>query len=152
MHVIITGAAGGLGRALARAFAAADTQLTLVDRDGDVDLVVAADNDDETYWVNQGNGTFVDSGQAFDGGNTHDVAVGDVDGDGDLDLVFGNDHGDTTVWLNDGNEVFADSGQGISSAGKTEAVVLADFTGDGALDIVTVRDNEKSQFYLGGIN
>ena len=129
-----------------------DLVLADFDRDGDVDLVVAADNDDETYWVNQGNGTFVDSGQAFDGGNTHDVAVGDVDGDGDLDLVLGNDHGDTTVWLNDGNEVFADSGQGISSAGKTEAVVLADFTGDGALDIVTVRDNEKSQFYLGGIN
>ena len=123
-----------------------------MDGDGDVDLVTAEDNDDDSYWTNTGNGTFVDSGQALGRTNTHSVEVGDVDGDGDLDIVYGSDNAESSVWVNDGNEVFSDSGETFSLAGKAEDFVLADFTGDGTLDIVTVRDGERSRFYYGGTN
>ena len=90
-----------------------------VDGDGDLDAMVAGYNSN-ALWLNDGNGTFTDSGQTFDLPADHymggDVKLADVDGDGDLDAIFtghtdGGYFGTSSVWLNDGYGQFTFAGQ-----------------------------------------
>ena len=54
-----------------------------------------------TVWVNDGTGTFTDSGLSLGSSCTSAVALGDLDGDGDLDAFVGNSYGQSNkVWLN----------------------------------------------------
>ena len=87
-------------------------------------------------WLNNGTGTFTDSGQALGSSLTRSIVLGDVDGDGDRDVVAGNDSSQPNrVWLNDGTGTFTDSGQALGSS-STWSVALADVDGDGDGDIV----------------
>ena len=120
-----------------------------LDGDGDLDAFVATlrqfptspnmDFADRIY-LNDGAGTFTDSGQTLASAQSTDVALGDLDGDGDLDAVVARGDPDGSsrdaVFLNDG------SGQMIQSAQVFEdvyssAVALGDLDGDGDLDLVS---------------
>ena len=70
-----------------------------VDGDGDLDLVVGNEGPN-TVWLNNGSGSFSDSGQALGSAITYGIALGDVDGDGDLDLAEGNGDSPERIWLN----------------------------------------------------
>ena len=70
-----------------------------LDRDGDLDLVVA-DLQNQAWWLlNRGNGTFVLRGPMPMAGQTFDLAAGDLDGDGDADVVGVLDANDQVVTL-----------------------------------------------------
>ena len=71
-----------------------------VDGDGDLDLV-AGNNSGQAnrVYVNDGAGSFTDSGQALGSRATESVTLGDVDGDGDLDLAA-SDVTTTRVYIN----------------------------------------------------
>ena len=79
-----------------------------LDGDGDLDVVVANDNEPQQVWLNQGGvqgGTAGEFGatvfDTFGDGHSTSVALGDVDGDGDLDAVVANySDEDQEVWLN----------------------------------------------------
>jgi hypothetical protein len=116
-----------------------------VDGDGDLDAVTInnwyGNGAPNIVWLNDGTGTFTDSGQRLGLMETESIAMGDLDGDGDLDIFFGNARNTDltpsvshdTVWLNDGNGTFTDSGQTLGDR-MSMAVELGDLDGDGDLD------------------
>ena len=138
-----------------------------LDGDGDLDIFAAnhpfVDSGDwgqpfivdapNSVWLNDGSGTFVDSGQGLHV-LSGAVALGDVDNDGDLDAFVANqqDNGEPNrVWLNDGSGAFTDSGLRLGNASST-AVALGDLDGDGDLDALVangqVRDPEVDAIWL----
>ena len=64
-------------------------ELELADVDGDGDLDALVDVDPIEIWLNDGTGTFTDSGNTIDSTDLQAIALGDLDGDGDLDAVLG---------------------------------------------------------------
>ncbi len=80
----------------------------LGDLDGDGDLDAFASNGEGSHgefnrvWVNDGLGSFVDSGQALGSALSAGAALGDLDGDGDLDAFVANwvSSPANEVWIN----------------------------------------------------
>ncbi len=74
-----------------------------LDGDGDMDAFVVngdlGNGSSNKVWLNEGDGTFIDSGQVLGFANSQDVALGDLDGDGDLDAYVAND-GPDKVYMN----------------------------------------------------
>jgi hypothetical protein len=128
-----------------------DVALGDADRDGDLDAFVAnygsQSGAPSKLWLNDGTGTFTNSGQNIGNSRSRSVALGDLDGDGDLDAFVGND-GTDKVWFNYGDGFYYDSFQALGSL-TTVAVALDDLDGDGDLDAVTANDgNEALQVWL----
>ncbi len=120
-----------------------DLALVDVDDDGDLDLIAAngmpdGESGGETnkVWLNDGTGSFTDTGQGFGPYDTSSIAVADLDGDGDPDFVTGREgfSDSNVVWLNDGSGNFS-SAQFLGSE-LTSDVALADVDGDGDPDLL----------------
>ncbi len=137
---------------------------TDLERDGDVDLVVAhafcSDSPcggpvDFALFQNDGAGnvTEVSVARGLDFGGTAyitGVVSGDVDGDGDFDLVIAHGGGsDTIVARNNGAGSFTQDPQPIQPPGSGfgQGMNLGDVDGDGDLDLVVGRGGMP---YAGG--
>jgi hypothetical protein len=83
--------------------------------------------------LNDGAGSFADSGQRLGDSETFSVTLGDLDGDGDLDAVLAGVQS-AQIWWNDGQGSFTRSGQ-ILRFSDRKALAISDFTGDGYPDI-----------------
>ncbi len=82
-----------------------------VDRDGDLDLVVANRRSQHRLWLNNGNGVFSDVTAAQlpgDISDSFDAELADVDADGDLDLLIAAGLTPLRLWLNNGSGAFAE--------------------------------------------
>lgn len=101
-----------------------------VDGDGDLDALVGVDGGE--IWLNNGQGTFSDSGQSLGASSIWAATLADLDEDGDLDALTSS--GTSSIWVNDGLGHFTNSGQ---SAGSGTDVALGDIDGDGDLDLLT---------------
>jgi hypothetical protein len=104
-----------------------------MDSDGDLDAVVANDGSGQPnrVWLNNGHGSFINSGLKFGTSISMDVALGDIDGDGDLDGFVAN-NGPNKIYLNDGAAT-TDNGQSLGNS-NSYGVALGDMDGDGDLD------------------
>ena len=96
-----------------------DVALGDLDGDANLDAFVAnygSGGKANTVWLNDGSGTFTDSGQQLGSSDSYHVALGDVDNDGDLDAFVGN-FGPNRVWLNQGGTIgaFSESGQNLGT-------------------------------------
>jgi len=123
-----------------------------LDSDGDLDAFVVnydpPSGQPSKVWLNDGAGTFSDSGQSLSHPASYDVALGDLDKDGDLDafVVNFNDQ-PNKVWLNDGSGTFSDSGQSLGSE-SSRAVALGDLDNDGDLDAFVANQNQPDKVWL----
>jgi hypothetical protein len=102
-NTVWLGAPGELPRDTGQAFGQGSSEavdLGDLDGDGDLDAIVAnssyldaegepVDYDPNRVWLNDGRGTFVDSGQKLGTQPSYSIALGDLDGDGDLDASWG---------------------------------------------------------------
>ena len=120
-----------------------------LDGNGWIDIYVANDLSENRSWMNQGDGTFVNTAQ-FNGSAYNDVGdaeagmgvdAGDFDGDGDDDLFVSHLITQTnTLYVNDGNGLFEDrstrTGLGPPSLAFTGfGTAWFDYDNDGWLDV-----------------
>lgn len=122
--------------------------LSDIDSDGDMDLLMAADFGTSQVLVNNGDGTFtrVTDRNVIVDQNGMGAAVGDFDNDGDMDWfvtsilqqpdLFGN-----RLYRNVGSAVFEDitDEAGVADGGWGWGACTADFDNDGHLDIFHVN-------------
>ncbi|NQV47445.1 MAG: VCBS repeat-containing protein [Rhodospirillaceae bacterium] len=118
-----------------------------IDGDGDIDVVTGSWGEKMDIWVNDGTGTFSNTGVDGTGrlsvlgvdnttwGATNGIALGDLDGDGDLDVVAFNRYVANKVFLNDGFGAFTETSTFGNLVGSGDGT-LADIDGDGDLDAI----------------
>ena len=116
-------------------FNSVGVSLADLDGDGDTDAFVTNwSSQGNKVWLNNGSGTFSDSGQSLGSSTSWGVSLADVDGDGDVDAFVANSSGQgNKVWLNDGSGTFSDSGQSLGNF-SSRNISLADVDGDGDVD------------------
>ena len=112
-----------------------------LDGDGDLDVVSAAENDDDVEWHEN-------DGAPVPGWTTHTVAasldgarsvhLADLDGDGDLDILSAAKNDDTVAWYeNDGASTSPWTERVLSaSANGAWSVHASDLDGDGDMDVL----------------
>jgi WD40 repeat protein len=97
-----------------------------LDGDGDLDAFMAnaasSAGAPNTVWLNDGQGSFSDSGLRLGNGLSYGVDLGDLDGDGELDAFVANNSPPNVVWLNGLYQV-APPSQAIISADTADQVV-----------------------------
>ncbi|MBC7815936.1 MAG: VCBS repeat-containing protein, partial [Planctomycetaceae bacterium] len=132
-------------------FAISDVQrvaLGDIDGDGDLDAFVArGDRSPEMglpneVWLNNGDGTFANSGQQLGSSLSVDVGLIDLDSDGDLDAFVANVEEDHEIWLNDGTGQFSDSGQRLANTRYAYDVEVGDLDNDGDIDAIVVGGSQ----------
>lgn len=126
-------------------------------QDGALDLYLLNLNEDNVYYQNRGNGTFVtmtvEAGLSHRGASRAAV-TSDFDGDGDRDLYLVNDGQANVLFLNqglvDGHPTFsaAPESAGLTDRGGGRNAVARDIDGDGDIDIYLVKDREANVLYL----
>lgn len=107
-------------------------QLSDLDRDGRMDIVIAADSRTSQLFWNNGDGTFTDGTVAAGVGTDKSgmgTALGDYDRDGDLDWFVTAIYDTTFLGANPGNRLFRNNGNRTFSDVTTAAGVRA--TGPG---------------------
>ncbi|MCP3978882.1 MAG: CRTAC1 family protein [bacterium] len=144
---------------------ALDAHFFDADNDGDDDLYVANDSVQNTYYVNNGDGTFDEqailSGLAYNEQGMEQAGMGissaDFNGDGRLDLAVTNfSHDHDTIYRNDGDGMFTDvsypSGVGTASfLSLAWGVRFADLDQDGLEDLFVAHGHVYPQVDEGGI-
>jgi len=128
----------------------ASTSLTFgdVDGDGNPDLIESRLGQADAVLLNDGRGSYIDSGQSLSADNTLDIELGDVDGDGDLDMAVAINGLPNRVYFNDGTGTFTDSGQALGVIHGTQDVILADVDSDGDLDLLTANNGQANRVYF----
>jgi hypothetical protein len=121
----------------------ASVSLGDIDRDGDLDIVLAKGRHwplDNLILRNDGKGNFTTAKLPAEADRTYSAALADLDGDGSLDLVVSNDRPDRKViYLNDGRGSFRTAGTFGRPEWSTRYITVADLNGDGRPDIIVAN-------------
>jgi hypothetical protein len=128
------------GEALATDVAVAD-----LDRDGDLDIVIAAGNGAPNRAFVSANGTFTSTSLGLATVDSRAVAIGDINGDTFVDLVFANG-GTSAVLVNTGSGATFTPGAGIGPHDARDAV-LVDLFGDTLPELVLANGDGGAAIY-----
>jgi hypothetical protein len=139
-----------------------DLEVGDITGDGNPDIIVANENDDNRIIINSGSGVYFDqTGERLPviGGveETREVELADIDGDGDLDIYFSNvqifesgANPQDRLLVNNGQGIFSDvtSSQLPQKTTNTFDTDFLDIDGDGDLDILTGNFNGGAQVFI----
>ncbi|HUQ53696.1 MAG TPA: FG-GAP-like repeat-containing protein, partial [Gammaproteobacteria bacterium] len=128
------------GEALGTDLAVAD-----LDRDGDLDLVLAAAAGAPDRAFLAANGSFTSTGLGDPAVDSRAVAAADVNGDAFVDLVFASPGG-SRLLINSGSGGVFTSGPRIG-AGDARDVLLVDLSGDGLPELVVANADGDAAIY-----
>ena len=122
-----------------------------MDDDGDLDAFVANNGQNKhqpnKMWLNDGSGSFTNSGQSLGSSLSSDALLGDLDGDGDLDaFVTNRDNQPNKVWINDGSGNFTE-GQSLGASYSLD-VELGDVDDDGDLDAFVANEGQGNKVWI----
>jgi len=112
-----------------------------VDGDGDLDLGSVAFGccAGVHVYLNQGDGSWVQSFGRLDGNSREELVFGDVNADGWIDMAVAHDGG--TVYLGDGAGGFTPADANLPGGSYRWGVALGDVDGDGGDDLAYVNAN-----------
>lgn len=123
-----------------------DARAADLDRDGDMDIVVANEFGRNILLLNDGTGTFTNASDRFPASSrdSEDVGIADFDRDGNLDvLIVSEDDQVNELYLGDGEGGFVDAGDRIPVTGTSNAVLVAEVNGDDAPDILIGNNGQN---------
>lgn len=108
------------------------------DKDGDNDAFICngdnINNFESKYFINTGNGVFIDSGKRFGKTKWAWTNTGDLNGDGYIDVFISNFFLPNQVWLNDSKGSFYNSELNLGESRGNRGFSLEDVDNDGDLD------------------
>lgn len=125
------------------------TDLADVDGDGDLDLASISFGccAGVHVYLNQGDGTWVESFGFLGGNSRQELTFGDLDGDARPDVVVAHDAG--TVYLGDGSGGFVPADSNLPGGSYRVGVSVGDVDRDGADDLAWIRSGAPAVWGLG---
>jgi hypothetical protein len=119
-----------------------------IDRDGDLDIVVAREFQTNIILINNGAGVFSDQSAERLPAATHDseeVVQADFNGDGYVDLLFVSEDDQVhELFFNDGSGHFSDEGWRIPIMSTANGTAAFDINADGFVDVVIANNGQNN--------
>jgi hypothetical protein len=115
-----------------------------IDNDGDIDFYVGNRLENNTVWLNNGQGSFTNVWNDGNLYNTEDVVLADLDGNGTLDVIEANENHGITVRANTGNGSFNIYNNYISSSNDYSSISAGDIDSDGDFGVYITKNTSVS--------